>query len=146
MLKFKDDIQCAVNSSEVATALFADRSKAFDTIRYDILLKKLNELVFSSLFIHLINSYLTERYQFVQIEDKKSVLPQVMCGVPQGRLLGPILFDLCVIVICYMLYVTCQDLHQVRVFNLLTVLPCIKDAKLKIYLSVLTLFKTMQNI
>ena len=83
----------ALNSSEVAIALFADYSKAFDTIRYDILLKKLNELGFSSSFIHLINSYLTDRYQFVQIEDKKSALAQVTWGVTQSSILGPILFN-----------------------------------------------------
>ena len=94
LLELRDDIQCALNCSEVAIALFADYSKAFDTIRYDILLKKLNELGFSSSFIHLINNYLTDRYQFVQIEDKKSALAQVMCGVPQVSILGSILFNL----------------------------------------------------
>ena len=79
LLKLRDDTQCALNS-KVAIALFADYSKAFDTIRYDILLKKLNELGFSLSFIHLINSYLTDWYQLVQIEDKKSALAQVMCG------------------------------------------------------------------
>ena len=74
LLKLRDNIQCALNNSKVAIALFADYSKAFDAIRYDILLKKLNELGFSSSFIHLINSYLTDRYQFIQIEDKKSAL------------------------------------------------------------------------
>ena len=39
LLKLRDDTQCAYNSSEVAIALFADYSKAFDIIRYDILLK-----------------------------------------------------------------------------------------------------------
>ena len=78
LLKLRDDIQCALNSSEVATALFTDYNKDFDTIRYDILLKKLNELGFSSSFIHLINSYLTDRCQFVPIEDKKSALAQVV--------------------------------------------------------------------
>ena len=80
LLKLRDDIQCAFNSIEVAIALFGVYSKAFDTIRYDILLKKLNELGFSLSFIHLINSYLTDWYQLVQIEDKKSALAQVMCG------------------------------------------------------------------
>ena len=80
LLKSRDDIQCAFNSSEVAIALFGVYSKAFDTIRYDILLKKLNELGFSLPFIHLINSYLTDWYQLAQIEDKKSALAQVMCG------------------------------------------------------------------
>ena len=107
LLKLRDDIQCALNSSEVAIALFADYSKAFDTIRYDILLKKLNELGFSSSFIHLINSYLTDRYQFVQIEDKKSALAQVTCGVPQGSILGPILFNLYVTDISTLTSSTC---------------------------------------
>ena len=114
LLRLRGDIQCALNGSEVAIALFADYSKAFDTIRY-ILLKKLNELGFSLSFIHLINSFLTERCQFVQIEDKKSTLAQVMCGVPQGSILGSIL------------YVTdILHLHQVRVFNSLMTRPCIK--------------------
>ena len=48
-------------------------------------------------FVHLINSYLTDRYQFVQIKDKKSALAQVMCDVPQVCILGPILLNLYVI-------------------------------------------------
>ena len=70
LLKLKDDIQCALGNSEVAIALFAGYSEAFNTICYDILLKKLNELGFPLLFIHLINSYLTDQNQFVQIESK----------------------------------------------------------------------------
>ena len=95
----------------------------------------LNDFGFSSSFIHLINSYLTDRSQFVQIEDKKFALAQGMCGVPQDSILGPI-FSI------YMLQ-TCLHLYQVCAFNSLTILPCINDANLKIYLMVLTLFKTM---
>ena len=71
LLKLRDDIHCAFHSSEVTIGLFADSGKVFDTISYDILFKKLNELGFPSSFIHLINSYLTDRYQFVQIEGRK---------------------------------------------------------------------------
>ena len=67
LLKLRGDVQCSLNSSEVATA---DYSKAFDTVCHDILLKNLNELGFSSPFIHLISNYPTDCYQFVQIEDK----------------------------------------------------------------------------
>ena len=70
LLKLKDDILCALDNSEVAIALFADYSEAFNTICYNILLKKVNELGFLSLFIHLIDSYLTDQNQFVQIESK----------------------------------------------------------------------------
>ena len=48
----------------------------------------------SSSFIHLINRYLTDRYQFVEIDDKISASVQVMCGVPQDGILGPILYNL----------------------------------------------------
>ena len=91
LLKLRDDIQCSLNSSEVATA---DYSKAFDTICHEILLKKLNGLGFCSSFIPLISKYLTDRYQFVQIEVEKSALADVMCVVPQGSILGPILYML----------------------------------------------------
>ena len=71
LLKLRYNVHYAFKSSEVAIVLFAGYSKAFDTIRYDILFNKLNEIVFSSSFIYLINSYRTNRYQFVQIEGKK---------------------------------------------------------------------------
>ena len=47
--------------------------------------------------LHRINSYLTDRYLFAQIEDKKSALTQVMCVVLQGSMLGPHAFQF----ICY---------------------------------------------
>ena len=107
--------------------------------------KKLNELVFPSSFIHLINSYLTDQYQFVQIEDKKSALAQVMCGVPQGSILGPILLNY-INYISYIKYLHLHlHLHQVRVLNSLTALARIKDVKLKlkVHLIVLTLYSTL---
>ena len=87
LLKLQDDIQKAMNRNEVTLSLFADYSKAFD---HKTLLHRLHLLQFSHSSLHLMNSYLSERKQFVQIDDKRSSLARVCYGVPQGSILGPI--------------------------------------------------------
>jgi len=70
-----------------------DISKAFDCINHDILLKKLHYYGLSKPMINLIKSYLTDRKQYMDIEGTKSpILPQCNIGVPQGSILGPLLF------------------------------------------------------
>ena len=83
-----------MNRSEVTLAVFADFSKTFDTVDYKTLLKHLNNLGFSHSFLHLISDYLTDRQQYVQVDDKFSDRLKVQFGVPQGSILGPILFNL----------------------------------------------------
>lgn len=92
--KLCNDIQSSFKKSEVTLTVMADYSKAFDTVSYSILVKKLKKLKFSNSFINLIIDYLSDRHQFVQIDDKKSVLRYVKYGVPQGSILGPTLFNL----------------------------------------------------
>ena len=94
LLKLQDDIQKAMNRNEVSLSLFADYSKAFDTVDYKTLVHKRHFLQFSHSYLHLMNSYLTEMKQFVQIDEKRSPLARVYYGVPQGSILGPILFHL----------------------------------------------------
>ena len=94
LMKLKDDIQRAMNNNEVTLSVFTDYSNAFDTVDYKILLRKLHVLHFANSSLSLINSYLSGRKQYIQIDDKRSTRTNVTCGVPQGSILGPILFNL----------------------------------------------------
>ena len=65
-----------MNRNEVTFSLFADYSKAFDTVDHKTLLHKLHSLQFSHSSLHLMNIYLTERKQFVQIDGKDHLLQE----------------------------------------------------------------------
>ena len=94
LLKLKDDIRIAMSQGEVTLAILADFSKAFDTVDYQILLRQLHQLGFSKNVLLLFKEYLSDRQQFVQVNDKVSEKLKVDFGVPQGSILGPILFNL----------------------------------------------------
>ena len=71
----------------------SDYSKAFDTVQFKAVLAKLHEMGFSISFLLLVLRYLIERRQRVQIDDNLSELAYVEFGVPQGSILGPVLFN-----------------------------------------------------
>jgi hypothetical protein len=86
----RDDIIHAMSKGEVTMAILADFSKAFDTVAYETVLKKLRGQGFSKSFLVWVTNYMTGRKQFVQIDDKKSSPLNVNFVVPQGSILGPI--------------------------------------------------------
>ena len=94
LLKLKDDIKTAMSRGEVTLSIFADFSKAFDTVDYRIMLHHLSNLGFSHQVLLLMGDYLSNRKQYAQIDDRMSKRLDVQFGVPQGSILGPILFNL----------------------------------------------------
>ena len=71
---------------------FIDLKKAFDSVDHNILLNKLKHYGIRVLAFSWIQSYLTNRTQYVSINDTNSTCINVTCGVPQCSILGPILF------------------------------------------------------
>lgn len=94
LLKLRDDIKQAMKAGEVTLVVLVDFSKAFDTICHHSLIKKMSKLGFSKQFLYWTLSYLSDRSQFVQIDADKSEKVPIHHGVPQGSILGPVLFNL----------------------------------------------------
>lgn len=86
------------NKANVSAVIAVDLSRAFDAVRHDILRHKLKMLGFSKEALQWIDSYLKHRTQYVEISKgrviSKSQLKEVLFGVPQGSILGPLLFIL----------------------------------------------------
>ena len=72
--------------------MFVDLQKAFDTVEHSVVLKKLPYYGISGAELSWVKSYLKDRYQFVQCGNSKSSCQLVKYGVPQGSILGPLLF------------------------------------------------------
>ncbi|XP_058983890.1 uncharacterized protein LOC131804754 isoform X1 [Musca domestica] len=93
LLYLTDMIRDVFNSSDVGLLLGLDLSKAFDLINHSLLLDKLRfKFGFSSSACRLMASYLEGRSQFVVHLGVSSEVCSVQCGVPQGSVLGPLLF------------------------------------------------------
>ena len=92
ILKFTDKCYDALNSKKALISVYIDFSKAFDTVDHTILLKKLESYGFRGSIHGWFQSYLSSRQQYVEIKGMKSILKPNLCGVPQGSVLGPLLF------------------------------------------------------
>ena len=77
-----------------AGAVLMDLSKAFDTINHELLTAKLHAYGFGKEALTLIASYLSDRWQHVKINDTFSTWSALEQGVPQGFVLGPVLFNI----------------------------------------------------
>ena len=97
--KIADDLYNKHHSLEI----FLDWSKAFDTFNHDILLQKRNIYGIRGLANLWIQNYLSNRKQYVTYNNSTSTHNDIVCGVPQGSILGPLLF---------LLYITIFLFHR----------------------------------
>ncbi len=81
-----------MDSNTFRIIIFLDLSKEFDTLNHEILLEKLKYYGIDGVAHNLKESYLTNRKQFYEIDDIISYIFNVNIAVPQGSILGPLLF------------------------------------------------------
>ena len=92
LITLVDKIGLSISKNESVLGLFLDFKKAFDTIDHNILIKKLEKYGVRGISLNLIKDYLSDRFQFVKYNDATSTRQHIKCGVPQGSILGPLLF------------------------------------------------------
>ena len=92
MIHVINKVTDALNTKKHTIGIFCDLKKAFDTCNPDILLLKLKKQGIQGTELNWSKSYLTDRKQFVQVKKFASPLLEIKLGVPQGSILGPLLF------------------------------------------------------
>jgi len=89
-----DKILTGFSEGDITLGLYLDFSKAFDTIDHGILFNKLFYYGIRGTALDLLKNYFTERKQFVHFNNHNSTMLKTAYGVPQGSILGPLLFIL----------------------------------------------------
>ena len=94
LLAMLEKCENAVDKGKIFGALLKDLSKALDSLSHDLLIAKLNDYGFSFPALKLVHSYLSYRKQSTKINKAYSSWEEILFGVPQGSILGSILFNI----------------------------------------------------
>ena len=92
LIEIINNIKTAIDDDKFVCGIFLDLTKAFDTVNHQILLDKLHHYGVRGQTNDLFKSYLSNRKQYVKIGKSESSYQSINCGVPQGSVLGPLLF------------------------------------------------------
>ena len=92
LITLVDKVSSAIDGGNFVVGIFLDFSKAFDTVNHDILISKLEHYGIRGTALNWFEDYLCNRNQYVTVNSAKSGTKIVKCGVPQGSILGPLLF------------------------------------------------------
>ena len=92
LINITENIRKALDDGNIGCGVFVDLQKAFDTVDHQILLAKLNHYGILGVLSDWFKSYLSNCSQYVSINGYESGLAAINCGVPQGSVLGPLLF------------------------------------------------------
>ena len=108
LISLCDKIRCDMDKGNVTGIILLDLQKAFDTVNHTILLDKLSAIGMDNKSVSWFKSYLTNRGQFVDLAGTLSPKQEINCGVPQGSILGPLLFLIYVNDMCRVIDNTCN--------------------------------------
>ena len=92
LMQITERIKTTIGSGKFGCSIFVDLKKAFDTVNHEILLNKLEHYGIRDTELNWFRTYLTDRKQFVSFNEQSSELLENNFGVPQGSVLGPLLF------------------------------------------------------
>ena len=94
MLDLFDEIYDSKSKSQKPAIIFLDIRKAFDTVHHDILISKLKHYGIGGKVLIWISNFLHDRYQCTKVGTSISNFLKILCGIPQGSILGPLLFSI----------------------------------------------------
>lgn len=92
LVHLTDYIRFQMDKGHLVGMILLDLQKAFDTVNHSILLMKLKAMGLTQSSLMWFSSYLSDRHQLVELSGTRSSTKNITCGVPQGSILGPLLF------------------------------------------------------
>ena len=91
-MKLVDQINNSFENNQYTVGVFIDLSKAFDTVDHEILIAKLENYGIKGNNLNWFKRYLENRKQFIRSDNISTNYQEIVCGEPQGSILGPLLF------------------------------------------------------